>query len=354
MMEGLNQMANYLIGKPNVQPLVIREGERPPRFFEGTYTEALEDAKRQFKFLMVYLHSPKHLHTPKFCREVLCQSMVSTFLESHFVFWGGSVENEEAFRISYALGATSFPFFAILFPFSSSSMELLASLGYGTSSQTRGGAVILQTIQGFIPADDLLSHLTDFLENFGPLLVNAKIEIEERQTSRNILQVQNKAYEESLRKDQERAAQLVEEQNRLKMEEIWKEKEKLENEIQELERKKQEEQKKIEEEMKILQLQEKRQLARENLPPEPEKSDSTCTVMVRLSSGRKLCRRFLKTDKLELLFSLVFVEEEILDYNLATHFPKRIFDPSLENRTFEEVGFFPKATLFVDERVHEQ
>eukprot|EP01126_Amoeba_proteus_P042565 TRINITY_DN462_c0_g1_i9.p2 TRINITY_DN462_c0_g1~~TRINITY_DN462_c0_g1_i9.p2 ORF type:complete len:125 (-),score=39.31 TRINITY_DN462_c0_g1_i9:210-584(-) len=63
---------------------------------------------------------------------------------------------------------------------------------------------------------------------------------------------QNKAYEESLRKDQERAAQLVEEQNRLKMEEIWKEKEKLENEIQELERKKQEEQKKIEEEMKIL------------------------------------------------------------------------------------------------------
>eukprot|EP01126_Amoeba_proteus_P042558 TRINITY_DN462_c0_g1_i10.p1 TRINITY_DN462_c0_g1~~TRINITY_DN462_c0_g1_i10.p1 ORF type:complete len:270 (-),score=71.14 TRINITY_DN462_c0_g1_i10:325-1134(-) len=252
MMEGLNQMANYLIGKPNVQPLVIREGERPPRFFEGTYTEALEDAKRQFKFLMVYLHSPKHLHTPKFCREVLCQSMVSTFLESHFVFWGGSVENEEAFRISYALGATSFPFFAILFPFSSSSMELLASLGYGTSSQTRGGAVILQTIQGFIPADDLLSHLTDFLENFGPLLVNAKIEIEERQTSRNILQVQNKAYEESLRKDQERAAQLVEEQNRLKMEEIWKEKEKLENEIQELERKKQEEQKKIEEEMKIL------------------------------------------------------------------------------------------------------
>eukprot|EP01126_Amoeba_proteus_P042574 TRINITY_DN462_c0_g2_i9.p1 TRINITY_DN462_c0_g2~~TRINITY_DN462_c0_g2_i9.p1 ORF type:complete len:104 (+),score=23.58 TRINITY_DN462_c0_g2_i9:355-666(+) len=103
-----------------------------------------------------------------------------------------------------------------------------------------------------------------------------------------------------------------------------------------------------------MQLQEKRQLARENLPPEPEKSDSTCTVMVRLSSGRKLCRRFLKTDKLELLFSLVFVEEEILDYNLATHFPKRIFDPSLENRTFEEVGFFPKATLFVDERVHEQ
>lgn len=82
--------------------------------------------------------------------------------------------------------------------------------------------------------------------------------------------------------------------------------------------------------------------------------------MIRLSSGRKLTRRFLKSDKLKVLtlphlidiqalFDFVFSEEENEEFDLATHYPKRIFsDPSL---TFEEAGMFPKATLFVDDKI---
>jgi hypothetical protein len=44
----------------------------------------------------------------------------------------------------------------------------------------------------------------------------------------------------------------------------------------------------------------------------------------------------------------VFTEEETEEFDLATHYPKRIFsDPAM---TFEEAEMFPKATLFVDEK----
>lgn len=50
------------------QPLALAEGERPPNFFDGSYEQAVNKARDEFKFLIVYLHSPQHSDTPKFCR----------------------------------------------------------------------------------------------------------------------------------------------------------------------------------------------------------------------------------------------------------------------------------------------
>lgn len=46
--------------------------ERRPQFVEESYREAVREAARQHKFMMVYLHSPLHQDTPHFCR---CASM---------------------------------------------------------------------------------------------------------------------------------------------------------------------------------------------------------------------------------------------------------------------------------------
>lgn len=173
-------------------PLQLTEGERPPTFFDGTYAQAVDRARDEFKFLLVYLHSPQHADTTKFCRyvigkrrdcnprtslalvlltsrfripelvpsceincsntfrETLCNGMLSSFLEDNFILWGASVQTEEGFKLSHTLGACTFPFFAILCHFSNTTSmnQQLLLMGYDTTRNTRSKAIILHTIQG--------------------------------------------------------------------------------------------------------------------------------------------------------------------------------------------------------------
>lgn len=39
-----------------------------PVFYQGTYSQVLNDAKRELKFLLVYLHKDDAVDTPLFCR----------------------------------------------------------------------------------------------------------------------------------------------------------------------------------------------------------------------------------------------------------------------------------------------
>lgn len=43
-------------------------GEDGPRFCGNSYSQAVANANRETKFLLVYLHSPLHDDTPRFCR----------------------------------------------------------------------------------------------------------------------------------------------------------------------------------------------------------------------------------------------------------------------------------------------
>lgn len=43
-------------------------GTAHPVFYQGTYAQALSDAKQELRFLLVYLHNEDHLDTLLFCR----------------------------------------------------------------------------------------------------------------------------------------------------------------------------------------------------------------------------------------------------------------------------------------------
>jgi hypothetical protein len=43
-----------------------------PVFYQGTYSQALNDAKQELRFLLVYLHCEEHQDTAKFCRWHIC------------------------------------------------------------------------------------------------------------------------------------------------------------------------------------------------------------------------------------------------------------------------------------------
>lgn len=45
-------------------------GRTHPTFYEGSYGQAIEDAKKELRFLLVYLHSSEHKDTEQFCRFV--------------------------------------------------------------------------------------------------------------------------------------------------------------------------------------------------------------------------------------------------------------------------------------------
>jgi hypothetical protein len=50
----------------------LEHGTVHPTAHVGTFREAVDVAKRDFKFLVVYLHSPHHQDTPTFLRDTLC------------------------------------------------------------------------------------------------------------------------------------------------------------------------------------------------------------------------------------------------------------------------------------------
>ena len=89
--------------------------ERRPDFLRGSYNQALEEAKRDLRFLLVYLHSGRHQDTDAFCGETLCSDRLQDFLEENQVLlWGCSVETSEGHRVSQAMRECAYPFLAVI------------------------------------------------------------------------------------------------------------------------------------------------------------------------------------------------------------------------------------------------
>ena len=43
-------------------------GRIHPTFYQGSYSQVIQDAKKELRFLLVYLHSSEHKDTENFCR----------------------------------------------------------------------------------------------------------------------------------------------------------------------------------------------------------------------------------------------------------------------------------------------
>ena len=85
-----------------------------PTFVDGSYQSAVARAFQQSKFLLIYLHSPMHEDTTKFCNQVLCSQAFSSFANQNVVCWAGKIWDPEAYDLSSQLRASSYPFLALL------------------------------------------------------------------------------------------------------------------------------------------------------------------------------------------------------------------------------------------------
>lgn len=295
------------------------ERKEHPTFVNRTFPQAAQLAQTQYKLLLVYVHSDGHQDTARFCTEVLCSDGLKAIVDENFVFWGCDVATKDGLALGIQLEATTYPFMAVL-------------------TCTGDKIALVSKMEGFRDVNQLISQLLDVMGRFGPLLVAAKSDHEERILRRMQLEEQDRAYQEALRRDRERE---LEKQRALEEQQAKEEQSRREEQEAraKLERRK---------ELKATRLR--------NLAPEPD-AHSGALVRFKFPSGHQCQRRFHESDTVESLYVFVFgldddllprneclAEPEQFGFTLATPYPKKVLTAE---QTVREAGLCPQALVLV-------
>uniref|UniRef100_A0A336M8X6 CSON011543 protein n=1 Tax=Culicoides sonorensis TaxID=179676 RepID=A0A336M8X6_CULSO len=274
-----------------------------PVFYQGTYSQALNDAKRELKFLLILLHSEQKPESVNFCRDTLSNPEIIDYLNRNMILWGCDVASPEGFRVSQSLNLRSVYPTMVMICLRNNKMTIVGRL------------------EGNCVPEELLRRMRSVVQENDIYLTQARLDRLERSLNRNIRQQQDDAYALSLKADQEK--------ERKKQEEIEKQR-RIE---QELEAERQAEyQRKIDiENMKV-------ELA-STVPSEPSTNDGVVSLVFKLPSGVRLERRFLSVHTLKDICTYIFCHPDAPDsFEITTNFPKRVLitsDTIINNATKE-------------------
>jgi len=310
---------------PNAAQSFIDSFERQfgavhPSFVVDGYKQAVQLATAQSKFLLVYLHSPLHQDTARFCRQTLATAPCKAFIDEHFVIWGGSLEYSEPFVVSESIQSSGFPFMAVLL--------------CGHSE----GAHCLERIEGAMSGSALIERLTQSMQRHQANLAQIQQQQQRRQDSQQLRQEQNLEFERALQADREREAREQEERLRLeRAEDEARNKAELEAALELSE--------KLDKEANL-----KRK--RDRLGAEPPAGADTTKLRIMLPNGSKIDRKFLASETIEAVRDFIDVhlgdnDIPIETYSLSTNYPKRAFHNDSE--TLMEAGLHPQSVLYVQD-----
>lgn len=262
-----------------------------PDFLQCSYSEALNDARQQLKFLLVYLHSPLHQHSPQFCRTVLATQEFTDFTRRQSILvWAISVNTEEGARVSHIFRENTFPFLVLV-------------------GLKRGRMVACGRVEGRVGREELEEKLMAAIRDNEAEMVAERVERQRRDTDKRLREEQDRAFAASLEADKAKKREREQQQAE---EEV---KEALEREREEMEQKKEAE---FAEEVRV---------RRSRVPPEPDTSAEPGEVVLisfRLPNGERLERRFLTSHKLQALYDFAYTSDSVpRKFTLITNFPKR-------------------------------
>ncbi|KAF6199790.1 hypothetical protein GE061_006088 [Apolygus lucorum] len=284
-----------------------------PVFYQGSYSQALNDAKQELRFLVVYLHQDNNQDCIKFCRETLADRSVIEYINGHALFWVCNASSGEGERVCHTLKTSIYPFVGVIV-YKESRMTLVARM------------------EGPTNADELINRLTAVISVNDSYLENARQERIARSLTQRIRREQDAAYLESLRVDQEKERRKNEEEER------------KQNALREEKAREQAEQEKRDAIKRA-----KIDLASE-IPTEPEATHpDSLSVVFKLPSGERIERRFLKTHKLKDVYNFVFCHPSSPDvFEIATNFPKRVLETdTAPEQTLIDAGLRGSQVLFV-------
>ncbi|KAG1083474.1 hypothetical protein G6F42_022202 [Rhizopus arrhizus] len=174
-------------------------GSHHIEFFRGGYSQALEKARKDLKFMLVLLHSDDHDDTDAFCRNTLTSDRLVNFVrDKNILVWAGNVRETEAHKVSYTLQASTYPF-----------MALIALQGSSTPKMT-----VIERIEGTCHPEELISQIDIAMDRHGAVVNRLLNERKEREMQRQLLVDQDAAFNKSLKQDQEKARLAEEERQR--------------------------------------------------------------------------------------------------------------------------------------------
>ncbi|KAI0073854.1 hypothetical protein K474DRAFT_1666141 [Panus rudis PR-1116 ss-1] len=302
---------------------VDEDGERVlPDFFIGSYEEFARACARDTdpRIGCVIIVSEEHDDVPEFKRSTLTDpTFVRLMHENNFLVWGGDIRDRDAWSASQKLQATTYPFVAFI------ALQPRRGPSTRTSGPPPSTLTILSRHQGpSIPrgsaptsAETLVTHLKEsLLPRVQPFLTRVREQVAERENIRTMEQAQrereralraeqDRAFQESQRRDKERIEARIAEEKRLAEEKRRTQeremREKLEAERREKER----------QEWEAKRMVWRRWGRRHLLPREPRPGvveparGKTIRVGVRMPDGKRGVRFFGEGDSLTALYAFV-------------------------------------------------
>mmetsp|Transcript_97369 Transcript_97369/g.270845 ORF Transcript_97369/g.270845 Transcript_97369/m.270845 type:complete len:465 (-) Transcript_97369:393-1787(-) len=184
-----------------------------PRFFEGSFTEALQAARREAKLLVVYLHSEHARYTQTFCAEVLGNEFIRTMLDENFLLWGGDIARMEAHHVSQLIHARQYPWFCVLLPASVDEIRVIGALN---------GEVQVEAASALLAAclDEMESHRAEIIARREQQVEDRQLREQQDLEYQQALEMDRQRTEarEALERERREAERLAEEQRRREQE----------------------------------------------------------------------------------------------------------------------------------------
>ncbi|XP_046749059.1 FAS-associated factor 2 [Diprion similis] len=289
-----------------------RYGNIHPVFYQGSYSQAISDAKQELRFLLVYLHKDEAQDIDQWCRRTLGDPEVVRFINTRTLFWACNVQSGEGYKVSEALRSGTYPFLALI-----------------VLRDNR--MTIVGRMEGSPTPSELIPRLQTIMENNEIGLIQARQDRAERSAAQSLRQQQDEAYEESLRADQEKDRRR-EEERRAKEEKEAKEKEELNAQEREIQR-----------------IRQEKELTVKKVPLEPNLSNpNVCHLQIKLGE-RTIKRRFLLSDTTEDVYHWIFCQPDSpANFEITTSYPRRILYPANMIRTLGEAGLTQREVLHVN------
>lgn len=294
-------------------------GTDHPVFYQGTFAQVLNDAKRELRFLLVYLHDSNMPDTELFCCGTLAHQDVIRYINQHFLFWGCAANSEEGHRTQSTLKSNYYPFLSVLV-------------------LKENKMTVVGRFEGYADADTLIQRLASVVAEYEINLVQARADRFETSLNRSLRAHQDEAFMESLRADQEKDR-----------------KREMERMAAEAEQRRLEEEARREEERRQSIEREKMESV-DKVPEEPPPDHPEAIhVVFKLPCGSRLVRRFLTSHSLEAVFYFVFCHPMAPDsFEITTNFPKRVLqcrpsDNCTRVQTLAEAGLKNREVLFVND-----
>jgi hypothetical protein len=290
-------------------------------FVDKSFDDAFDESKRSVKILMIVLYDENEEKQFNFCKELVSSEFIMELSRQNFILWFGNINNASQMQTLKSILSRH----PNLMDMEDRVYPITSLVSYLDNSLS-----VIDTIEGPVDIDVMISKLLNVVEIYMPLLENQREgRLQKENETQQFISEQDRLYEEALRKDQERERRNRELEEQRALEEI-------------LEKSRQEE------------LERKLALRRQNLPAEPPKdSRAITTIKFRLPDNNVIIRRFNCSDPIKALFDYLAVEHKIDSDQiiLVSNFPRLTLEYSKTGEeTIENIKLFPQGALHVQFR----